>query len=944
MWLGVLGPLRVDDGGGAEVIVRAAKQRVVLAALLLHANHTISFDEIAAALWEGPPAPGARMTVRNYVRRLRQVLGPEIGARIRTRDPGYMFQAGEGELDLLRFARLCQDGGSAVRAGDWMLAWDALEEALGLWRGTPLADVPSTMLQRDEVPPLDQARLQALEWRADAALHLGRHADVASELESLSAKYPLRERFHAQLMLVLYRCGRQAHALAAYARAREVLVRELGVEPGPELRQLHDRVLRADPDLLSAAGHAGGRGDDREVPRQLPADTAHFAGRTAELSQLDGMPGASGNDAAAQVIAVISGPPGVGKTTLAVHWGHQVAERFPDGQLYANLRGFDPAGMPVAPGQAIRGFLDALGIPAAGLPADTEEQASLYRSLLAGQRVLVVLDNARDEQQVRLLLPGGPGAVAVITSRHPLAGLVASPGAWPITLDVLTDDDSRELLARRLGRERLAAEPTAVPELIGYCANLPLALAITAARAATNSRLSLAGLSAGLRDSRRRLDALELTDTSVSVRHIFASSYDALSDDAARMFRLLGISPGPEISTAAAASLAACGQRRAGTLLRELTQVNLLTERTAGRYTFHDLLGAYAAELASTHDSDSDRQAALDRLLGYLLHAAIGAALALHPRQLPMTLVPPRPGVEFEVFSDDTQALTWLESEYAVLLAAIRRAEQEKLDAYVWQLSWGLTDLFAQQQGRWHDWVTVQRGAVAAARRSGDHTGQAIALRGLGQATATLGNYHLARTYLDDAIEHYRELRNVAGEAQLHGDLCVMCGLQGEYAEALRHALRALDIARDAGLPEQANALNSIGWCHAQLGEYQQALASCEQALALHCTLSNTFGEATTLDSLGYVHHRLGHYARAISYYQRAHDLHARLGSRWQQTQTLDRLGDTRLAMGDQAAAARAWGEALAILDDLQHPDAASLRQKLSDLQSAKALRTQGNA
>lgn len=677
---------------------------------------------------------------------------------------------------------------------------------------------------------------------------------------------------------------------------------------------------------------ADGIRQDHVVPRQLPATTSHFTGRADELKQLAGMAGGSGTSAVSSAITVISGTAGVGKTTLAVHWAHQVAEYFPDGQLHVDLRGFDPAGSPVPPGQAIRGFLGALGVPAVQIPGSQEEQASLYRSLLAGKRFLVVLDNARDEQQVRPLLPGGPGSMTVVTSRNPLAGLVASHGAQSITLDVLTDGEARDLLARRLGSERLAAEPTAVAELIGHCANLPLALAIIAARAETSSRLPLAGLAAELRDSRRRLDTLDMADITVSVRHVFGSSYDALSGEAGRMFRLLGIGPGPEVSVPAAASLSGCGQARARVMLGELTRAHLLTEYAPGRYVFHDLLRAYAAELALACDSDRTRRAALDRLLSYLLHAAAGAALRLHPQRRPVTLAPLRPGAESEVFDDDAQALTWLELEYEVLLAAIGRAEREGLDVYVWQLPWALADLF--YQGRWHDWARVQRSAAAAAQRSGDCAGQALALRALGQATATAaGDYDLARAYFSGALDRYRDLGDQAGQAQLHGDLCVMYGLQDKHAEALRHASAALSIARDAGLPEQAYALNSIGWCHAQLGDYPEALASCQQALALHRESGSTFGEATTLDSIGYTYQHMGDHTKAIDHYQQAADLQARLGARWQLSETLTRLGDSHLAAGDQAATASAWGRALAILEDLHHPSAAGLRDKLRDLQ-----------
>jgi DNA-binding SARP family transcriptional activator len=463
MWLGLLGPLQLRDGK-EELTVPAAKQRVVLAALLLHSGHAMSFDELAETIWDDDPGPGAHATIRNYVRRLRKVLGPALGARIITRDPGYLIEVSEDELDLLRFARLCRNGGAAVRAGHWQPASRILDDALELWRGTPLVDIPSGRLQRDEVPPLTQARLQALEWRFEADLRLGRHAEAVTALEAVCAKNPLRERFGVLLMLALYRCGRQADALAVYLTVRNALAGDLGVEPGPELRGTHERILRADPSLMdeqdhyenhhfqgerfaraesgsttSVAGPAHQRAAVPTIPRQLPPRPAHFAGRQTELTELDKLLDHLGSEPGAQVIAVIGGTAGIGKSALAMHWAHRVTDLFPDGQLHIDLHGFDPAQPPVEWPDAIRGFLDALAVPASRVPAGADARASLYRSLLAGKRMLVVLDNARDEQQVRPLIPGEPGCRVVVTSRNELAGLVVSHGATTITLDVLPD-------------------------------------------------------------------------------------------------------------------------------------------------------------------------------------------------------------------------------------------------------------------------------------------------------------------------------------------------------------------------------------------------------------------------------------------------------------------------------------------------------------------------
>jgi DNA-binding SARP family transcriptional activator len=435
MWLGVLGPLSVR-GDEAEVTVSAARQRTLLAALLVRANHPVSFGELTEVLWDGAPPAGAHSTVRSYVMRLRQALGAEIGQRLVTRDPGYVIEVAEDELDLLQFDGLVRRGAVAARGGAWPEAAQALTEALRLWRGAPLADIASQVLHRGVVPRLEQLRLEAALWRNEAALNLGQHGDLVPELQALVAQHPLQERFHAQLMLALYRSGRAAEALAAYHEARRILADELGVEPGPELQDVFERMLRGDPALIAVE-----RAADRVVPRQLPAAAPYLAGRQAELEALTGLLDQAAGPAPAAAISAVGGTAGIGKTALAVHWARQVAGRFPDGQLYVNLRGFDPSGEQLTPEAAIRDFLAALGVEPRQVPVSATAQAALYRSLLASRRMLVVLDNARDAAQVRPLLPGSPSCFTLVTSRGQLAGLAAVEGARLLALDVLPDED-----------------------------------------------------------------------------------------------------------------------------------------------------------------------------------------------------------------------------------------------------------------------------------------------------------------------------------------------------------------------------------------------------------------------------------------------------------------------------------------------------------------------
>jgi DNA-binding SARP family transcriptional activator/tetratricopeptide (TPR) repeat protein len=925
----LLGPLLVRCGG-AVVPVTAGKQRVVLAALLLSANRVVSLDELDAALWGEAPPASARATLQNYVKRLRQALAG-TGPRIRTLPHGYLITVAAGELDVSRFEGLLGRAGKAAEEGAWGRAAVQLRAALGLWRGEPLAGVPSQLLAGREVPRLAELRLAAVEARIEADLHLGRHAGVVAELGQLAGAHPLRERLHALLMLALYRDGQQAGALAAYQRARRVLVGRLGIEPGAGLRRLQQQILTADPALLlpePAPGAAAPGAAVAVVPRQLPPPVAHFAGRVGELKALTGVLDAAAGGATV-VISAIGGTAGVGKTALAVHWAHQVSEWFPDGQLYVNLRGFDPAGAPVTAADAVRRFLDALCVPPAQIPASPEAQQGLYRSLLAGRRMLIVADNARDAAQVRPLLPGGGGCLVLVTSRSQLASLVAAEGAHPLTLDLLSPAEARSLLEGRLGPERVAAEPRAAAELAGLCARLPLALAIAAARAATHPGLPLAALAAELRDAPGRLDALDTGDAAASVRAVFSWSCRQLPAPAARMFGLLGIHPGPDITAPAAASLAAIPHDQARHALTQLTRASLLTEHAPGRYAFHDLLRAYATEQATAQETPEQRHTATHRALDHYLHTADAAALLLYPQRDTSPLAPQQPGVIPEDVADYDQAMAWFEAEHRVLLAAITQAASTGFDVHAWQLPMALTT-FLERRGNWHDYAAAQQTALAAAQRLGDLAAQARARRSLAGASVLLGFYQDAGAHFEQALELYRQLGDRTGQGRAHIGLSRVCEALGRYDESLAHSMQALELHRAAGnRPREAAALNNVGWYHVQLGDYQQALACCEQALELHQELGDRRGETYAWDSVGYARHHLGQYPEAVACYQRALALFREQGDRPHQADVLIHLGDSYAADGQPPAAREAWQQALDILDDLDHPRADDIRARL---------------
>jgi tetratricopeptide (TPR) repeat protein/transcriptional regulator with XRE-family HTH domain len=666
------------------------------------------------------------------------------------------------------------------------------------------------------------------------------------------------------------------------------------------------------------------------VPRQLPAVAAHFAGRAAELDILAGLARKSADGGVqTAVISAIGGTAGVGKTALAVHFGHQVAALFPDGQLYVNLAGFSPAGSPLAPDQAVRGFLDALGVDQEQIPASLDGQAGLYRSLLAGRRMLVVLDNAVDEQQVRPLLPGCAGCLALVTSRRQLAGLVAAEGAQLITLTSLPSADALKLLASRLGAGRVAAEPGAAAGLITLCGGLPLALAIAGARGAARPGLPIATLAGQLRQADRRLDALDTGDPGASIRPVFSWSYQALSQPAARMFRLLGLHPGPDISLSCAASMAGLDRAGAGALLDELTAASLLTEHHPARYGLHDLLRAYAAEQAANIDGGPQQRAATSRLLDHYLHATHAAALALDPAS-PLTLSPPPAEIQLEQPGSYQQALDWFTAEHRTLLALVSHAAAIGADTHAWQIPWAM-ETYLDRQGHWSDLAATQLTALAAAERLGDTAAQAHMHRNIAHARSWLGSADDAGTHLSRSLQLYRQLGDNMGQGRIHLDMAVVYGRWGRFGEALDHARQALPLIKQAGdRGLKSRALNAVGWHSAHLGDHGQALNSCEQALELAREVGDTFREATVLDSLGYIRHQMGQHAEAIRSYQCALRIRRQNGTRYQLAATLMGLGDTWLSSGDLHAARGAWQEALTILDDLGHHDAAQVQAKLA--------------
>ncbi|MFD4510233.1 BTAD domain-containing putative transcriptional regulator [Streptomyces sp. NPDC058457] len=927
------------------------QRRTVLAALAVDTGRPVPADVLVRRVWGADPPDGARRALHAHVARLRRLCEQTEDSghsrlRLVRRSGGYLLEAREDQVDIHRFRQLAGRARETGRTDEARAA--LLREALGLWHGEPLAGLGGQWAARVREAWRRQHVDAAVAW-AHVESRVSDPVAVIGPLTELLDAYPLVEPLTEALMRALHVAGRSAEALDCYAAVRKRLAEELGTDPGAELRKVHEAILRgglaesvarpvsrtpvrsapsARPSAV-AAPWPGATPWPGAAPGQLPMGVQGFIGRGEELARLEAILASAADQPSAVVITAVSGTAGVGKTALAVHWARSARRAFPDGQLYVNLRGFTPSGSVLGPAQAVRGFLDALGVPPARIPAGLEAQVGLYRSLLAGRRVLVVLDNARDAEQVRPLLPGAPGCLALITSRRSLTGLAATEGAQLLTVGMLAAEEARELLIRRLGAERVTADPDAVREIVGRCAGLPLALAIVAARAAAQPELPLAALAEELHLADRRLDALDGGEASSEVRAVFSWSYRALGPEAARLFRLLGLHPGPDAALPAVAALAGVPAARARVLVAELVRGHLLTEQPAGRYAFHDLLRAYAAELVATHDSEDTRRAAAHRMFDHYLHTAHRADALLTPRPSPTPLPPAQPGAAAEELSGHRQAQAWFTAEHPVLLAAVEQAPAAGLHSHTWRLASALTT-YLDRHGNRRALIAAHTAALEAARRAGDAVGQAEAHRGLGLAEDRLDRPGAARAHYLRALELFGEAGHHAGRARIHQHLSRMSEAQGRHQQALGHAHDSLAHHRAVGdRAGQSAALNHIGWILAQLGDHRQALTYCREALELARETGDLNGQAHIQDSLGFIRHRLGEHAEAVDRYQQALELFHQTGDRHGEASGLVCLGDVHGATGRPHPARTAWTQALAITVELGLPDTDPLRAGL---------------
>ncbi|MFF0082379.1 BTAD domain-containing putative transcriptional regulator [Streptomyces canus] len=1004
---GLLGPLVVRR---ADTVLDPGRrrQRLLLIRLLLADGRAVAPQTLCEELWPQQPgrtSGGALNSLHAHISKLRAVLEPQHLRRhgtfelLVTEPLGYALRVPPESRDTVRFERSLARVRLFMEQGRPERVIEEAQRALELWRGTAFADAAHHLFAVHETARLEELRQSAREIRTTALLVRGRITEALDAARELTTAHPLRETGWALLLRALYLAGRHPEALLRYTELRRHLADELGLEPGPSLRALHQGILHHDLPPLHSAGEPNGfgaasvpgggtgqghdaigparsggpyageaaapagpaaddttdrsdeadRSDARRAPAaedqatpsplarpaQLPGSLPVFAGRAAEgawLSAMGGAPDRPGPTAAS--VVVISGTPGVGKTTFAVHHAHRIASAFPDGQLFVNLCGFHPHAPAADPGTVLHGFLTALGVPAQRIPEDTPARGTLFRSLLADRRILLVLDNARDEQQVRPLLPAGAGCLTLITSRNQLPGLIATDGAKPLTLALPSQTEAHQALERRLGSERLAAEPTATTEIIRLCGRLPLAMAVVAARAELDPFLPLHAIVDDLRQTHGDLDAFAGFDSSTDVRTVFSWSYRLLDEHAARLFRLLALHPGPHITAPAAASLVGLPLARTRRALAALAGSCLVEQPLPGRYSLHDLIRSYAGELTQTHDSAQERHHATLRVLDHYMFTAYGAnQLLKQDTTAELELGAPGPGVAPEKFTGGKQATRWFTAEHRVLAGLLHCAVGQELDHHTTGLAWSLKE-HLQRQEFWPEAVTALTPALEVARRQGNRLEEGRCLRHLGSIHGYLGHQEEALRHLCRATTIFEELDATGEQARAHYVMACALFLFGRIQEAVAFSERGLELSRKTG--EElwlAECLLELAWFHANLGQLEKGLQYSEEGIALLRRLDTPWQLAQGWDIVGHILRALGRHEESVATYQRATRAFEELGDHRNAIGTLMRLGDTRLAQGDREGARADWLRALGNADEraMRH-SAQQVRDRLAAL------------
>ncbi|MCG5219188.1 AfsR/SARP family transcriptional regulator [Streptosporangium sp. KLBMP 9127] len=961
MKFGILGLLTVWREG-EQLDLGTPKARVLLAVLLCQAGNPVSEDQLAVALWGNTPPKSATKNVQTYVHRLRRHLGDP--ARVVRQGSGYLVPVVRDELDAARFENLAGSGQAVEAAGEPEVATQRLHEALSLWRGPAFAGMTDVPMLAAEAARLDEVRLSVLQSRIAVDLRLGRHAGLLGELTALTSEYPLRERLRAQLMLALYRCGRRADALAEYTRARKTLIAETGLDPAEELHDMHQRILTQDPSLdlvprvmATITGSPVGPGpytpahrdlaarlpDELDIepsekvrhahiralsadspvhattpmpeaqtaptPAELPPDIADFTGRDGEVADLTEVltkprPGTV-------AMASIAGLGGLGKTTLAVHVAHRIADRFPDGQLYADLSG--ASADPARPEDVLSRFLFALGNSATGIPESLEERVAFYRSCLAGRRILILLDNVAGEEQVRPLLPGAPGTAVLLTGRVRLVGL---EGASLLELDVLPSAQAMGLLRRIVGDERVQDDPDAALEITRLCGRVPLAVRISAARLLGRRQWSLSHLAGVLGEERHRLDELVAGD--LDIRAGFEMSYRTLPAGAQRAFRLAGLLDAPDFASWAVAALLDVPVRQAEHEIESLVDAHLLnltgTDETGRlRYRFHDLIRLYARERAQREDSEPERQAALGRALGaWLALAEVAAEHIPGPCYALMHSCAPRwrlpAAVSGPLLADP---MAWFGAEHAALMAGVAQACEARLTQLAWDLA-GSTETYLNVRGLYDGWQRMHEQALALCRETGDKRGEAVLMRGLLEVTTWNSPagpgpaMTRMRAGASQLLDLFTMLNDPVGMADALATLAWSMTADGIGAQALALAEHALRTAADADyLGGQARAYHVMAIIHGE-DDPQGALTVLKQATKVAEALGNPHYTTTITQFLGAAKSFCGDTTGGQELLERSLGMARRLNYRYLETFSLLYLSKLFVMVGDERARATA--------------------------------------
>lgn len=917
----MLGPFGVLSDG-KPLDVSAGRSSALLAVLAMSAGKVVSIERLADMVWGEDLPANARRSVQTYVTRLRSALGAET---ISTVGAGYVLNIEPDRVDALRFLHLLERTDDAPETQRRRVV-----EALSLWCGTPLEGVQSAWLADYERPRLLERYLSGLERRIELDIEAGRTAELVAEVRDVAGQHPLRESMWARLIVVLDRCGRQAEALECYETIRSRIAGDLGVDPGPELQRIYNKLLQGTPPEPTEERAAPTRvaEPDRLIPRQLPADIDSFTGRGDALAALDALVDEAGSDDGTErpvVITALHGAGGIGKTTLAVHWAHRVAHQFPDGQLYLNLRGFGP-GDPMAPAEALEVLLRGMGVPAEQVPADVDARSALLRTVLAERHVLMVLDNARDAEQVRPLLPGGGGVLVIVTSRSQLRGLAAREGAGRVAVDTLSLDDATDLLASGLEGQRVAYDGESLAELAELCGRLPLALAVAVERAGRHPDSELADLIIELRDERERLDALDTGDDPLtSVRAVFSWSHQALDGDTAELFRLLGRYLGTDFSLPAVAALNGTTTARTRRRLDALTDVNLLRRSRHGRYTMHDLLRTYASELHNEMQPDDD--AAIRRLLSWYVHSAAAASRKITFDRDPrfMELGELEPGIVPLTFSDGRQARDWFEAEWLTLTRVVSYAVAHDQPIPAYRLVNKLYNYLEAHRPP-GDAAALQEIGREAAALAGRRADEGFLTNQLGISYGRMGDFERCIEVLEHAKTLFQEEEHLGGEQMVLINLGIAYRSTGQHDEALRNLERAhaLRLDEESG-GDVSTVLINISRVHLDAQRPDKAIDAASEAVEILAGTGRHESQASALEALGMAYAAQEEYAAAERCLREALTAHREIGLRWREAVALSHIGRVQRDTGQPEEARATWQQALGILDKVGDMDRTDL-------------------